>query len=84
MKQHTGMEAHDVYAPHSHEVRADHLGVKSSLPVNEKFINAQTGRPVQVLKVEDVDLLPGDLVIRTDKQELDGITYVWITVERKA
>ena len=28
MKQHTGMEAHDGFAPHSHEVRADHLGVQ--------------------------------------------------------
>ena len=27
MKHHTGMEAHDGYAPHSHEVRPDHLGI---------------------------------------------------------
>jgi hypothetical protein len=28
VKQHTGLEAHDGYAPHSHEVRADHKGVE--------------------------------------------------------
>jgi hypothetical protein len=27
MKQHAGLEAHDGYAPHSHEVRSDHEGV---------------------------------------------------------
>jgi hypothetical protein len=27
MKQHTGMETHDGYAPHSHEIRPDHDGV---------------------------------------------------------
>lgn len=31
MKQHTGMEAHDGFAPHSHEIRADHLGVGPDL-----------------------------------------------------
>lgn len=30
MKQHTRMEAHDGYLPHSHEVRPDHLGVHRS------------------------------------------------------
>lgn len=28
MHRHTGMEAHDGYEPHSHEVRHDHLAVK--------------------------------------------------------
>lgn len=32
MKQHTGMEAHDGFAPHSHEVRPDHLGVAVDIP----------------------------------------------------
>lgn len=27
MKQHTGLALHDGYAPHSHEIRPDHLGV---------------------------------------------------------
>lgn len=27
MKNHIGLEAHDGYAPHSHEVRADHAGI---------------------------------------------------------
>lgn len=34
MKQHTGMDTHDGYAPHSHEIRADHQGVNRDVLVS--------------------------------------------------
>ena len=37
---HIGMKEHDGYAPHSHEVRADHEGVPTSFPVGNQNANA--------------------------------------------
>lgn len=50
MKNHTGMEAHDGYVPHSHEVRADHRGVEgrekgSVIRFDGKEVITQCGHP---------------------------------------
>lgn len=78
MKNHTGMEAHDGYVPHSHEVRPDHLGV------NRNKYNAQTGRKVRVIEIDPTELESGDVVLSISDHDESGCHCdVRVTVERR-
>lgn len=46
MKQHVEMMEHDGYAPHSHEVRADHAGVQAQWPPAHRYV-------IQIRTTED-------------------------------
>jgi hypothetical protein len=65
VKQHTGMAAHDGYAPHSHEIRRDHRGVPRVEPAPAGTVPAEvTGQ-----------LTPEDHVAEAERllHQADGI-----------
>lgn len=89
MKQHVKMEAHDGYAAHSHEVRADHRGVPIWCDYHDIYHYPPSPNCVmfgekRIIEVDPTELLPGDVVVKLGDHEISGCHCdVRVTVERR-
>ncbi len=83
MQVHTGIKAHDGFAPHSHEVRPDHLGVarsEASIMNDHEKVEALE----KILSKHDDNINDPDGGERPFNESGEVIEALWFLVNRHA